>query len=194
MIDLAGFVVHANSVSADRSSAMRSSSSISGLMSRTASKGSGSMRGLTAEVSREELFSKLPLLITNRGVLVYTFARSVMCAVKENCRQTLNVRTWGQRENSSFALNTCFHERNWTRALQSYQSGSWTPSAPSTPLLCRPRWQMTGPSQPKHHFQTGSDFHLGMRALHPPCMQAGERKDELCVKMLNLQAMCILKV
>lgn len=63
------------------SSAMRSSS-ISGLMSITASEGSGSMRGLTVEVSLEELFSKVPLLIGNRGAeVVFTLAGSGVCAV-----------------------------------------------------------------------------------------------------------------
>lgn len=46
------------------------SSSISGLISITASEERGSTRGLTVEVSREELFSNGPLLLINTTIRI----------------------------------------------------------------------------------------------------------------------------
>lgn len=63
------------------SSAIRSSS-ISGLMSITASEGSSSISGLTVEVSLEEFFSKVPLLIINMKA-VCSFAVSIIFDVKD---------------------------------------------------------------------------------------------------------------
>lgn len=42
------------------------------------------MRGLTAEVSREELFSMVPLLLKKRRRSVFTFADSAVSNIYEN--------------------------------------------------------------------------------------------------------------